>query len=127
MSEKIELEVIASKNEQSFQTIEQDLKQLEKPRAAEIALNLSRAKTELAELKKLQKEALKVENFDLADKIGQQVEIASKKVTTINRQLTNFQRTGNENLSMLGQMFQNVNQQISNTEAILQKVGKNTE
>ena len=127
MSEKIELEVIASKNEQSFQTIEQDLKQLEKPRAAEIALNLSRAKTELAELKKLQKEALRVENFDLADKIGQQVEIASKKVTTINRQLTNFQRTGNENLSMLGQMFQNVNQQISNTEAILQKVGKNTE
>lgn len=127
MSEKIELEVIANKNEQSFQTIEQDLKQLEKPRAAEIALNLSRAKTELAELKKLQKEALKVENFDLADKIGQQVEIASKKVTTINRQLTNFQRTGNENLSMLGQMFQNVNQQISNTEAILQKVGKNTE
>lgn len=127
MSEKIELEVIASKNEQSFQTIEQDLKQLEKPRAAEIALNLSRAKTELAELKKLQKEALKVENFDLADKIGQQVEIASKKVTTINRQLTNFQRTGNENLSMLGQMFQNVNQQIANTEAILQKVGKNTE
>lgn len=127
MSEKIELEVIASKNAQSFQTIEQDLKQLEKPRAAEIALNLSRAKTELAELKKLQKEALKVENFDLADKIGQQVEIASKKVTTINRQLTNFQRTGNENLSMLGQMFQNVNQQISNTEAILQKVGKNTE
>nr|DAE29537.1 MAG TPA: hypothetical protein [virus sp. ctkyY8] len=127
MSEKIELEVIASKNEQSFQTIEQDLKQLEKPRAAEIALNLSRAKIELAELKKLQKEALKVENFDLADKIGQQVEIASKKVTTINRQLTNFQRTGNENLSMLGQMFQNVNQQISNTEAILQKVGKNTE
>ena len=127
MSEKIELEVIASKNEQSFQTIEQDLKQLEKPRAAEIALNLSRAKTELAELKKLQKEALKVENFDLANKIGQQVEIASKKVTTINRQLTNFQRTGNENLSMLGQMFQNVNQQISNTEAILQKVGKNTE
>ena len=127
MSEKIELEVIASKNEQSFQTIEQDLKQLEKPRAAEIALNLSRAKTELAELKKLQKEALKVENFDLADKIGQQVEIASKKVTTINRQLTNFQRTGNENLSMLGQMFQNVNQQIANTEAVLQKVGKNTE
>ena len=127
MSEKIELEVIASKNEQSFQTIEQDLKQLEKPRAAEIALNLSRAKTELAELKKLQKEALKVENFHLADKIGQQVEIASKKVTTINRQLTNFQRTGNENLSMLGQMFQNVNQQIANTEAVLQKVGKNTE
>lgn len=63
MSEKIELEVIANKNEQSFQTIEQDLKQLEKPRAAEIALNLSRAKTELAELKKLQKRSFKGGKF----------------------------------------------------------------
>lgn len=101
MSEKIELEIIASKNNKSFQTIEDDLNQLQKPRAAEIALNLSQAKRELQELKSLQKDALKVENFDLADKIGQQVEIASKKVTTINRQLTNFQRTGNENISVL--------------------------
>lgn len=67
--EETKIKIVALKDDHSFQSIEQDLKQLEKPRAAEFALNLSQAKRELAELKTLQKEALKVENFDLANKL----------------------------------------------------------
>lgn len=124
--DKIELEIRATKDEGSFQTIEEDLHQLTKPRAAEIALDLNKARTELLELKKAQKEALKRENFDLANTIGTQIEITAKKVTTLNRAFTNFQRTGNENMSILGKMFENVNIQIASTEKELQKIGKNT-
>lgn len=59
-------------------------------------------------------------------------------MTTLNRAFTNFQRTGNENVSMLGKMFGSVEskmkqtfngvmEQLGDTYVALEKVGKNTE
>lgn len=135
--EEVSFKVVALKDENSFQDINQDLKQLEKPRAAEIALDIDAAKTRLRELQKLQKEALATGDFNFARKFGAEIELAKKQVTTLNRALTNFQRTGNENISVLGKMFGNVeskmkqtfngiSERMDATYIKLAEVGKNT-
>lgn len=87
---------------------EKELERLKSPIGVKMAIDLWEMRQKLVELRKDMKDAFKTGNLWLAKEIWWEVEIAKKQVTLLNRELTNFTRTWDKNVSVLWNLFKQV-------------------
>lgn len=106
--EQLEAELVVSVDQSSLKQSEQEMKRLQSPESIKMAIDLWALRQQLSVVKGALAEALKAWDSDLAKKLWWDVEILKKQITGLNRELTNFVRTGDKEVSVLGKMFQNV-------------------
>ena len=108
--EQLEAELVVSVDQSSLKQSEQEMKRLQSPDAIKMAVDLWALRQQLDVVKKALKEALNPETWDknLALKLWGDLEILKKQITQANRELTNFVRTGDKEVSVLWKLFQQV-------------------
>lgn len=111
--EQLEAEVVVSIDQSSLKQSEQEMKRLQSPEAIKMAIDLWALRRQLDVLKWALREAVKAWDIDLANKLWWQVEILKKQITGLNREMTNFVRTGDKEVSVLWKMFQQVGVDIN--------------
>lgn len=116
--EKLEIELGIDRNKlkQDLAGAKDDIKgfkdRLKSEEAITLSLNLARLKTDLAEVRARMKQDLPREATIV---LSAKAERLSKEVTQAGRELTNFLRTGQKDVSVLGNMFTNVGAGIKNS------------
>jgi len=107
-TQKMSAQVVVEIDQKSIKQSEQELERLKSPTALKMAIDLWSLRQQLLVLNKALKEALNVGDSNLAKKLWGDIEILKKQITWAWRELTNFVRTGDKDVSVLGKMFQQV-------------------
>lgn len=107
-TEKLTAQIIVETDQKSLKQSEQEIERLRSPEAIKMAVDLWQLRQQLNVVKKALAESLKVWDSDLAKKLWGDLEILKKQITQANRELTNFVRTGDKEVSVLWKLFQQV-------------------
>jgi len=107
-TEKLTAQIIVETDQKSLKQSEQEIERLRSPEAIKMAVDLWQLRQQLNVVKKALAESMKVWDSDLAKKLWGDLEILKKQITQANRELTNFVRTGDKEVSVLWKMFQQV-------------------
>lgn len=107
-TEKLTAQIIVETDQKSLKQSEQEIERLRSPEAIKMAVDLWQLRQQLNVVKKALAEALKVWDSDLAKKMWGDLEILKKQITQANRELTNFVRTGDKEVSVLWKLFRQV-------------------
>lgn len=113
-TEKLTAQLIVEIDPKSMSQSEKELERLASPEAIKMSIDLNSLRRQLDVLKRALKEAMEVWDIWLANKIWGEIEITKKKITLLNRELTNFTRTWNKDVSVLWQYFQKLWVDIDN-------------
>lgn len=107
-TEKLTAQIIVETDKKSLKQSEQEIERLRSPEAIKMAVDLWQLRQQLNVVKKALAESLKVWDSDLAKKLWGDLEILKKQITQANRELTNFVRTGDKEVSVLWKLFKQV-------------------
>ena len=122
--EKIEVVIEAKNNVKTWLSQAKDdidwfQKRIKSETAIEMSVKLAELRSQLQKARSDLKEAIKQWNKEAEIQIRVDVETLSKEITQANRELNNFLRTGQKDISVLGKLFDSVNQNISKTRDLL--------
>ncbi len=129
--EKISIDVWVKNNtKQGLDNIRDDLKwfnqRIKSDTAIVLSINVAKVKTKLDEVKRQIKEAQANEDFKLEIKLTAEQERLKQQLTQAKRELRNFTRTGEKDVSVLWKLFNNVTSEIEKTRLELIKAWKST-
>ena len=101
-------------------------KRIKSDTAINLSINVAKLNTELKQVRWLIKEAEKKWDFNAAVQLRADEERLKQQLTWARRELRNFARTGEKDVSVLGKLFQWVGQEIEKTRQELIKAWKST-
>lgn len=123
MDERLEIEISANLK-QARDDIDGFAKRIKSDRAIELSVKIAGINEALRTAKENLKEARDRGDMQLTVEIGANIERLSQQLTQARRELRNFTRTGDEGVSVLGNLFMGVNRNIDATRQTLQKLGR---
>ena len=132
ITENIEVEISIDKKQvdREFNDLKDDIegfkKRLASDEASKLALSVSLKEQELRIARELLRKSIKEWNSEAEIKIRTDISKLSQELTWAKRELRNFARTGEKDVSVLGKLFESVNTEISKSRQELVKLGKST-
>lgn len=107
--EQIQAEVVTSVDQQSLKQSQKELERLSNPVSVKMAMDISDARLKLKTMRdEYNSMTFLMKRSDIGKSLGSAIELQAKQVTKLNRELTNFVRTGDKELSVLGKLFRQV-------------------
>lgn len=131
-TENIEVEISIDKKQvdKEFNNLRDNIKGFKKrlasDEASKLALSVSLKEQELRKARGLLRKAIKDENSKAEIKIRTNITKLQQGLTGAKRELRNFVRTGEKDVSVLGKLFNNVTSEIEKSRAELIKIWKST-
>lgn len=131
-TENIEVEVSIDKKQvdKEFNDLRDDIKwfkkRLDSDEATDLALNVSLKEQDLRKARERLRKAVKEGNEEAEIEIRTDITKLSQELTGAKRELRNFARTGEKDVSVLWKLFDSVNSEIAKSRQELQKLWKST-
>ena len=128
VTENIEVEVSINKKQvdKEFNDLKDDIKGFKKrlasDEASQLALNVSLKEQELRKARVTLRKAIKEENSEAEIEIRTNITKLSQGLTGAKRELRNFTRTGEKDVSVLGKLFDSTNDEIRQTREELKRL-----
>lgn len=132
ITETVEVDISVNKQklQKEFNDVRDDIKwftnRLESDEASELSLNVSLKEKELRELRNRLKKAIAEENATAEIEIRADIARLQQGLTQSKRELRNFVRTWDKEVSVLGKLFDWVNSEIKKTRDELKALWKDT-
>jgi len=132
VTENIEVEISIDKKQvdKEFKDLRDDIKGFKKrlasDEATKLALSVSLKEQELRKARLLLRKSIKEGNEEAEIKIRTNITKLSQELTGAKRELRNFARTGEKDVSVLGKLFDSVNNEIAKSRIELRKLWKST-
>lgn len=122
--EKQTAQLIVEVDQKSASQAEKEIKRLGSPEAVKMAFDLGALRQQLSLVQGQIRLAEKSGNFTAALDFRGSAETLKKQIALANRELLNFTRTGNKEVSVLGQLFDNLGKRIGGTSgSIVSQLG----
>lgn len=122
--EKQTAQLIVEVDQKSASQAEKEIKRLGSPEAVKMAFDLGALRQQLSVVQGQIRLAEKSGNFTAALDFRGSAETLKKQIALANRELLNFTRTGNKEVSVLGQLFDNLGKRIGGTSgSIVSQLG----
>ncbi|MHA1379603.1 MAG: hypothetical protein ACTSRG_14615 [Candidatus Helarchaeota archaeon] len=128
VTENIEVEISIDKKQvdKEFKDLRDDIKGFKKrlasDEATKLALSVSLKEQELRKARLLLRKSIKEGNEEAEIKIRTNITKLSQELTGAKRELRNFARTGEKDVSVLGKLFDSVNNEIAKSRIELRKL-----
>lgn len=132
VTENIEVEISIDKKQvnKEFDDLRDDIKGFKKrlasDEATKLALSISVKEQELRKARVLLRKAIKDVDAEAEIEIRTNITKLQQGLTGAKRELRNFARTGEKDVSVLGKLFDSVNNEIAKSRIELTKLGKST-
>jgi len=128
---KVEVSVEVKNNtKKGFDDVRDDIKGFQSRIKSETAINLSinvaQLRSQLEKVRSKIKQAKASGDYELEIQLRADEERLKQQLTQANRELRNFARTGQKDVSVLGKLFSQVTNEIDKTRKELISVGKST-
>ena len=128
--EKIEIKLEAEVDKQSFNKAKDDIKwfneRIKSDTAIQLSLNVANLKLQLKEVQQAIKQASATWDTKIEIELTATQERLKQELTQAQRELRNFTRTGEADVSVLGKLFDWVTTEIQKTRQELEKTWKST-